>query len=42
MACLFQCDLGENGIQRMKLLDDVLEFERQINDKLDKSYNRRK
>ena len=21
MACLFQCDLGENGIQRMKLLE---------------------
>ena len=42
MACLFQCDLKENGIQGMKLLDDVLEFERQINDKLDKSYNRRK
>lgn len=42
MACLFQCDLKENGIQRMKLLDGVLEFERQINDKLDKSYNRRK
>ena len=27
-AILFQCDLEENGIRRMKLLDDGLEFEK--------------
>ena len=27
-AILFQCDLEENGIKRMKLLDDGLEFEK--------------